>query len=76
MCFCFSSINLEGEHEAERRCWQAEGDLAVMFDQKDLTSSHVHKDLNIAIVMVTVYMCLLEDINHNNNKMSQLCADI
>lgn len=75
MCFCFSSINVEKEHEAERRCWQAETDLAVMFDQKRL-NSHVHQHLNIRIVMVTVCVCLLEDINHNIEEMSQLCADI
>lgn len=43
MCFCFSSINLEGEREAERRRWRAETDSAAMFDPKDLIISHGRK---------------------------------
>lgn len=33
-------------------------------------------DANIMIVMVTVDVCLSEDINHNKKEISPLCADI
>lgn len=36
----------------------------------------LRKHFNIMTVMVTVYVCLLGDINQNNKEMSLLCAKI